>query len=111
MCGIVGIWRFAGLADDRDSADAHAMLNAIMHRGPDGQGYWSNNRLTLGHCRLAILDPSERGLQPAITPDQDAVLAYNGEVYNFRELRQELENCGIRFLSESDTEVVLSLGR
>ena len=107
MCGIVGIWRFAGLADDRDSADAHAMLNAIMHRGPDGQGYWSNNRLTLGHCRLAILDPSERGLQAAITPDQDAVLAYNGEVYNFRELRQELENCGIRFLSESDTEVVL----
>lgn len=107
MCGVAGIWRFAGQSGEADAADVRAMIAAIVHRGPDGQGYWSSERLALGHCRLAILDTSDRGLQPAMTPDQSGVLVYNGEVYNFRELRKELEAAGIRFLSESDTEVVL----
>lgn len=107
MCGLAGIWRFAGQAGDADKADIRAMIAAIAHRGPDGQGYWSNEQLTLGHCRLAILDVSDRGLQPAVTPDGSGVLIYNGEVYNFRALRRQLEADGIRFLSESDTEVVL----
>lgn len=107
MCGIAGIWRFAGMAGDTDEADVRAMIAAIAHRGPDGRGFWAKDQLTLGHCRLAILDTSDRGLQPALTSDQSGVLVYNGEVYNFRELRRELEACGILFRSESDTEVVL----
>ncbi|MDA4848006.1 asparagine synthase (glutamine-hydrolyzing) [Hoeflea poritis] len=107
MCGIAGIWRRTGRVTDADTADIRAMISAIAHRGPDGEGFWSDERLTLGHCRLAILDPSDRGLQPAITPDEKGVLVYNGEVYNFRQLRAELEETGIGFVSESDTEVVL----
>jgi asparagine synthase (glutamine-hydrolysing) len=107
MCGIAGIWRTSGHTKNCDNSDVRAMIKAIAHRGPDGQGFWSSERLALGHCRLAILDPSDRGLQPAITPDQTGVLAYNGEIYNYRELRRELEQCGIQFLSATDTEVVL----
>lgn len=107
MCGIAGIWRFAGRSGDADESDVREMIAAIRHRGPDGEGFWSADGLTLGHCRLAIIDMSDRGLQPAITPDRSGVLVYNGEVYNFRELRRELEDAGIRFLGGSDTEVVL----
>lgn len=107
MCGIAGIWRLAGMAGDADGADVRAMIAAIAHRGPDGEGYWAKDQLTLGHCRLAIIDTSDRGLQPALTPDHSGVLAYNGEVYNYRELRRELEAIGIHFRSETDTEVVL----
>ncbi|MEM6460926.1 MAG: asparagine synthase (glutamine-hydrolyzing) [Pseudomonadota bacterium] len=107
MCGIAGIWRLFGRAEEADQADVRAMIDAVAHRGPDGTGFWAKDQITLGHCRLAILDTSDRGLQPAITPDSSGVLVYNGEVYNFRELRQELEESGVRFVSQSDTEVVL----
>lgn len=107
MCGIAGIWRRTSRVTDADAADIRSMIDAIAHRGPDGEGFWSNGRLALGHCRLAVLDPTDRGLQPAITPDKTGVLVYNGEVYNFRKLRAELEDAGIDFISESDTEVVL----
>ncbi|WP_187969791.1 asparagine synthase (glutamine-hydrolyzing) [Aquibium microcysteis] len=107
MCGIAGVWRFAERTQDVDDDDVRTMIAAIRHRGPDGEGYWSGDSLMLGHCRLAIIDTSDRGLQPAVTADGSGVLAYNGEVYNFRELRRELEDAGGRFLSGTDTEVVL----
>ncbi|MCY6383467.1 asparagine synthase (glutamine-hydrolyzing) [Hoeflea prorocentri] len=107
MCGIAGIWHRKDRVTETDTADIRSMIQEIAHRGPDGQGFWSNERLAFGHCRLAILDPSDRGLQPATTPDESGALVYNGEVYNFRELRAELQRVGINFISESDTEVVL----
>jgi len=83
------------------------MLDASAHRGPDGRGAWLDAGVALGHVRLAILDPTPAGHQPMRTPGDRGVLAYNGEVYNFRELRRELEKEGIDFRSQADTEVVL----
>ena len=107
MCGIAGIWRFSDRIADCDRSDVERMIDVIGHRGPDGRGCWHDSHLVLGHNRLAILDLTSRGQQPAVTPSGDAVLVYNGEVYNHRELRVHLENAGIRFRGESDTEVVL----
>ena len=84
------------------------MADAIAHRGPDGEGYWTEGHVGLAHRRLSIIDLSSAASQPMVSPDGHTVLAYNGEVYNFRELRVELEKCGYRFRSNSDTEVVLS---
>ncbi len=84
------------------------MGDAIAHRGPDGEGYWAVGSVGLVHRRLAIIDLSDAASQPMVSPDGQSVLAYNGEVYNFRELRHELETLGYRFRSTSDTEVVLN---
>ncbi|MGH7963151.1 MAG: asparagine synthetase B family protein, partial [Candidatus Binatia bacterium] len=85
------------------------LLIALMaRRGPDDEGVWSDGRgVTLGFRRLAVLDLSPTGHQPMRTQDGRYVIVYNGEVYNFRELRQELEQEGVRFRSTGDTEVVL----
>jgi len=85
------------------------MLGALGHRGPDDRGVWSDPAGTavLGTCRLSILDLSPAGHQPMATPDGSLVVAYNGEVYNYRELRAELEASGVEFVSGTDTEVVL----
>lgn len=104
MCGI------AGFLAPRASAEISVlelMLDRIAHRGPDDRGTWVHGPVGLGHVRLSLLDPSERGHQPAVTADGVGVIAYNGEVYNFRELRLRLEQAGISFGSTSDTEVVL----
>ena len=105
MCGIAGIYR-------RDDAAAEAaclepMLATIAHRGPDDRGLWSRGRTAFGHVRLSILDLSTRAHQPMTAPDGRGVLAYNGEVYNFPDLRAELEAEGVAFRSTGDTEVVL----
>lgn len=84
------------------------MADAISHRGPDGEGYWVGGHVGLAHRRLSIIDLSDAASQPMVSPDGQAVLAYNGEIYNFREIRAELEKCGYRFRSASDTEVVLN---
>jgi len=83
------------------------MTDAVTHRGPDGEGFYTDSFVGLGHRRLAIIDLSPAGHQPMVTPEGDVALTYNGEVYNFHELRIKLEARGYRFRSRTDTEVVL----
>jgi asparagine synthase (glutamine-hydrolysing) len=84
------------------------MTDALAHRGPDGEGYYNDGFVGFGHRRLAIIDLSPAGHQPMISADSHIVLTYNGEVYNFRELRIELEAIGFQFRSNTDSEVVLN---
>lgn len=105
MCGFVGILRRDGGCADPNSV-VH-MLEQLSHRGPDGRGLWSQDEVSLGHLRLSILDLSELASQPMTTSDNEGVLVYNGEVYNYPTLRKELENEGAIFKSTSDSEVVL----
>lgn len=83
------------------------MLAPIAHRGPDGMGVWQEGRVAFGHRRLSIIDLTEASGQPMLTADGTGVLAYNGEIYNYRELRQDLEREGVQFRSLGDTEVLL----
>ena len=105
MCGVVGFWNRDGQV--AGEAILERMLQRIRHRGPDDSGVWAQDGMGLGLARLSIIDLSERGHQPFLTADGMGALAYNGEVYNFRELRKELEEEGAQFRSSSDTEVVL----
>ena len=105
MCGIAGVLRLDGAPVDCE--DIKAMTDAIAHRGPDGEGQWCEGNIGLGHRRLAIIDLSADAAQPMHSADGRYVITYNGEVYNFRELRRDLEKSGSRFRSYSDTEVVL----
>lgn len=105
MCGIAGIFHTAGVP--ASITQLKRMTDAIMHRGPDGEGHYVDGELGLGHRRLAIIDLSEAGHQPMATEDGRYVIAFNGEVYNFNELRTELQALGHRFHSRTDSEVVL----
>lgn len=105
MCGIAGLY-YPAIAKPVDPARIVAMRDALAHRGPDGAGVWTAPGVGLGHRRLSIID-LEGGVQPMATPDESVVVTYNGEIYNFREVRAELEAKGARFQTESDTEVLL----
>ena len=105
MCGIVGILNLDGAPVSPEVLQR--MTDALRHRGPDGEGQFVDGALGLGHRRLAIIDLSSAADQPMATQDGRFALTYNGEVYNFRELRRGLEERGRRFRSHSDTEVVL----
>jgi len=105
MCGIAGIINYNG--DPVSPVLLKKMTDAIAHRGPDGEGHYVDGQVGLGHRRLAIIDLSSAGHQPMMTEDGRFVLSYNGEVYNFRELRAELQALGQQFHSRTDTEVVL----
>ena len=83
------------------------MTDIIQHRGPDGEGHWFEENIGIGHRRLAILDLSSAGHQPMLSSNKRWVLSYNGEIYNYKELRIELEAEGYSFKSNTDTEVVL----
>ncbi|MBI2725882.1 MAG: asparagine synthase (glutamine-hydrolyzing) [Polaromonas sp.] len=105
MCGIAGIVHLNGASVAPPVLQK--MTDAIAHRGPDGEGHWIEGNVGLGHRRLAILDLSPAGHQPMVSMDHRYVFSYNGEVYNFRELRSELEAAGYWFRSRTDSEVVL----
>ncbi|HEY4832498.1 MAG TPA: asparagine synthase (glutamine-hydrolyzing), partial [Waddliaceae bacterium] len=105
MCGIAGILNFN--KEPVSSVILRRMTDSIRHRGPDGEGFYTDNVLGFGHRRLAIIDLSPAGRQPMMTSDQKYILTYNGEVYNFQELRTELEALGHTFHSRTDSEVVL----
>lgn len=105
MCGICGLIRLDNKPVSLETLQL--MTNAIAHRGPDGEGHWIENNVGLGHRRLAIIDTSPAGHQPMISADHRYVLSYNGEIYNYRELRLELEMMGYHFQSKTDSEVLL----
>ena len=106
MCGI------AGYINTNGTSASHSilkrMLKQIAHRGPDGEGIWLTENLALGHRRLAIIDLTDGGSQPMQTLCKRYTITYNGEIYNYLNLRTELHALGHRFQSESDTEVVLA---
>lgn len=106
MCGIVGIFNPNGAPVA--PVVLRKMTDAVSHRGPDGEGFYTDSLIGLGHRRLAILDLSPAGHQPMITEDGTVSITYNGEIYNFSELRAELEALGYKFRSNTDTEVVLN---
>jgi len=106
MCGIAGLVHTDAAAVS--PVALQRMTDAIAHRGPDGQGHWIEGNVGLGHRRLAIIDLTPAAHQPMVNADHRYVLSYNGEIYNFRELRTELEALGYWFRSNSDTEVVLN---
>lgn len=105
MCGIAGIVRLDGAAVN--ATPLEGMLDVIRHRGPNGHGVWAEGSVALGHVRLSVIDLSERAHQPMFTADRQGVLVYNGEVYNFPRLREELEREGATFDSHGDSAVVL----
>ena len=106
MCGIAG-------ALDRSGAPIpvellRRMSDVIAHRGPDGEGQYADGPVGLANRRLAIIDPRPEGNQPMFDATGDYVITYNGELYNYRELRAELQREGRRFRTQTDTEVVLN---
>ncbi len=109
MCGIAGIFHLE-TAKPVDPARLRAMLDPMQHRGPDGTGVWTAPGIGLGHLRLSIID-IDGSPQPMASDDGDVTLSYNGEIYNFRELRTELEERGHRFRTSGDTEVILAAWR
>lgn len=111
MCGIVGLWVVNGPRPAHGRFDA--FVDSLAHRGPDGRGVWfgDENRLALGHRRLAIIDPSPQSNQPMLDDSGRYAIVFNGEIYNFIELRQELMALGHRFRTDGDTEVILAAYR
>src|SRR5213080_5103670 len=109
MCGI------AGLISYNSQAFINSMLRSIEHRGRDDEGIWTSppidaeeRRVCFGHRRLSIIDTSSAGHQPMITADGRLVVILNGEIYNYRELRDQLATKGHRFRTQTDTEVLLA---
>lgn len=107
MCGIAGFLRPTGASRPDDSAILQAMAQTIRHRGPDGQGVWAERGAGFAHRRLSIIDLSESANQPMVSADGKHALCYNGEIYNFRDVRDELQRLGETFRTQSDTEVLL----
>ncbi|GGM98588.1 asparagine synthase (glutamine-hydrolyzing) [Actinoplanes campanulatus] len=105
MCGIAGEIRYGDRPADTEAV--RRMLPCLASRGPDGHGLWTNGRITLGHRRLKIIDLSEAGAQPMTDDRLGLTVVFNGCVYNYRQLRLELEKDGYTFFSGSDTEVIL----
>ena len=105
MCGIAGL---IYLNDQKVSQNLlKKITDSLIHRGPDGEGYWIENNVGIGHRRLSIIDLSNQGTQPMQSQDQRYIISYNGEIYNYLELRSELIQLGYKFKSQTDTEVVL----
>ncbi len=102
MCGIAGI-----IGEVHDKTTLNRMVSIMRHRGPDASGFFSFGAVQFGHCRLSINDLSQEANQPFVSEDKNLSVIVNGEVYNFKELRADLENQGFHFRSKSDSEVLL----
>ncbi|HVN33857.1 MAG TPA: asparagine synthase (glutamine-hydrolyzing), partial [Casimicrobiaceae bacterium] len=111
MCGIAGVYAYRESAPQVNRAELLRIRDHMRRRGPDGEGLWisGDGRIGLAHRRLAIIDPSETGAQPMASADGRYQVTFNGEIYNYRALRRELESRGFVFRSQSDTEVLLHL--
>jgi asparagine synthase (glutamine-hydrolysing) len=111
VCGINGIFAYQAAAGSPSKGELLATREAMRARGPDGMGAWwsADRRFGVAHRRLAIIDLSERAAQPMVSNDGNLVISFNGEIYNFPELRAELEVKGVRFRTDSDTELLLHL--
>lgn len=105
MCGIAGFVNSNRLPADK--LILQLMTDSIKHRGPDGEGLYIEGSIGIGHRRLSIIDLSSNGAQPMISENKDVVLSYNGEIYNFKDIRSELTSLGHSFFSQTDSEVVL----
>ena len=105
MCGITGFLNLKRVP--AELGILKSMTDVIAHRGPNGEGHWVHENIAIGHRRLSIIDLSSDGHQPMLSRDQRFVLSYNGEIYNYKELRLELETLGYCFSSNTDSEVVL----
>ena len=110
MCGFAGFLTSASMEADAMSAALEPMIRCLVHRGPDQHGVWTSPKsgIALGFRRLAIVDLSEEGDQPMMSASRRYAMTYNGEVYNFGELRTQLQARGHRFRGHSDTEVILA---
>jgi asparagine synthase (glutamine-hydrolysing) len=111
MCGITGFFHAQQqMSNDEMGNIVQKMCQSLIHRGPDDSGIWidSENTIALGHRRLAIIDISPLGHQPMVSPDGRYVIVFNGEIYNFLELKNKLERLGHNFRGDSDTEVMLA---
>lgn len=110
MCGIAGVVSTIGDGHELRAKQVSKMMESLAHRGPDGSGMWqdSTGKVCLGHRRLAIIDLSSDGAQPMVASNDRWTITCNGEIYNFLELREELESVGAQFRGNSDTEVLLA---
>ncbi|MEM4397846.1 MAG: asparagine synthetase B, partial [Candidatus Woesearchaeota archaeon] len=111
MCGIAGIiYKNNNFDKTIKKKEIKILTDAIAHRGPDGEGFYFENNFALGHRRLAIIDLSEAGHQPMVYRGQkgEYVIVYNGEIYNYIEIKEELKKEGYIFNSHTDTEVILA---
>ena len=109
MCGIAGFLT-AGAPRPRGEIEAQLwrMIATVRHRGPDDEGVWTDGQAGLAHARLSIIDPTPAGHQPMASADGTVWISYNGEIYNFAEIRRELDALGYPFRSRSDTEVIVN---
>jgi len=106
MCGIAGMFNYRG--GQVDAGLLQRMTRSLAHRGPDNEGIWHESMIGLGHRRLAILDPTPAGNQPMTSDDDRYLLVYNGEIYNYRQLKNILQKKGYSFYSGTDAEVVVN---
>ena len=106
MCGIAGILNFKKIVTQEE---IEKITNSLLHRGPDASGEWtsSDGRVIFHHQRLAVIDLQKKSNQPMTINDENYCVIFNGELYNFQEIKLELINCGKRFKTNSDTEVLL----
>lgn len=110
MCGIAGfVYKNMGRKTERERLKR--MTDAIAHRGPDAEGLYTEGRVALGHRRLSIIDLSKEGNQPMFSRDRRYVIVFNGEIYNYLELKGELKNMGAVFENQTDTEVIIEAYR
>ncbi|MDH5608644.1 MAG: asparagine synthase (glutamine-hydrolyzing) [Cyclobacteriaceae bacterium] len=110
MCGITGVLSYGQLREE-DLGRLRRATGLLFRRGPDAEGVWSDEKTALGHRRLSVIDPSERGNQPMVDTTGPYVIVYNGEIYNFSFLRNQLEEKGHTFHTTTDTEVVIKAYR